>query len=405
MTAFEMEDLAARGALLVGILIVLSRLAKAALERLNLPNLLGYLFIGMALRLVEGTGLLRFVDGPQVLSFLAQLGIVALLFRIGLECTPKNLLRRLSGATRIWIANITLSLGAVLGVALFLLDWALLPSLFAAVALTATGIGVSVRIWRHTDRLGSAKGALMLDVAELDDLSGVVLLALLTALVPQLQAGLSADLVGPMALTLGLVLGKMALLALGGLLFAQYLEHPLTHWLHDLQPRPDLMISVLGIGLVGAGLAELLGFSAAIGAFFAGLIFSRDPLSVKIDASFDSLSDLFIPFFFLHVGFALDLSLLFGNLGAVLLLFAAAVVGKGLGSFMPVMNRLRPSRALTFAVALVPRSEITLLVMQRGLDLGVVSPDAFAVVVAVVILTMGTVPLALRLLLPPVTTT
>ncbi|MBB4089041.1 hypothetical protein [Salinibacter ruber] len=64
MTAFEMEDLAARGALLVGILIVLSRLAKAALERLNLPNLLGYLFIGMALRLVEGTGLLRFVDGP-----------------------------------------------------------------------------------------------------------------------------------------------------------------------------------------------------------------------------------------------------------------------------------------------------------------------------------------------------
>ena len=224
MTAFEMEDLAARGALLVGILIVLSRLAKAALERLNLPDLLGYLFIGMALRLVEGTGLLRFVDGPQVLSFLAQLGIVALLFRIGLECTPKNLLRRLSGATRIWIANITLSLGAVLGVALFLLDWAPLPSLFAAVALTATGIGVSVRIWRHTDRLGSAKGALMLDVAELDDLSGVVLLALLTALVPQLQAGLSADLVGPMALTLGLVLGKMALLALGGLLFAQYLE-------------------------------------------------------------------------------------------------------------------------------------------------------------------------------------
>ncbi|MCS4054872.1 cation:proton antiporter [Salinibacter ruber] len=389
-----MEDLAARGALLVGILIVLSRLAKAALERLNLPDLLGYLFIGMALRLVEGTSLLRFVDGPQVLSFLAQLGIVALLFRIGLECTPKNLLRRLSGATRIWIANITLSLGAVLGVALFLLDWALLPSLFAAVALTATGIGVSVRIWRHTDRLGSAKGALMLDVAELDDLSGVVLLALLTALVPQLQAGLSADLVGP-----------MALLALGGLLFAQYLEHPLTHWLHDIQPRPDLMISVLGIGLVGAGLAALLGFSAAIGAFFAGLIFSRDPLSVKIDASFDSLSDLFIPFFFLHVGFALDLSLLFGNLGAVLLLFAAAVVGKGLGSFMPVMNRLRPSSALTFAVALIPRSEITLLVMQRGLDLGVVSPDAFAVVVAVVILTMGTVPLALRLLLPPVTTT
>jgi Kef-type K+ transport system membrane component KefB len=67
--------------------------------------------------------------------FLAKLGVVALLFRIGLECNPKHLLRRLSGATRIWIANVTLSLGAVLTTALLLLDWALLPSLFAAVAL------------------------------------------------------------------------------------------------------------------------------------------------------------------------------------------------------------------------------------------------------------------------------
>ncbi|PSQ68367.1 MAG: cation:proton antiporter [Bacteroidetes bacterium QH_1_61_8] len=400
-----MEDLAAWGTLLVGLLIVLSLLSKAALEHLDLPDLLGYLLIGIGLRLFERTGPLVSINGSQLFPFLAKLGVVALLFRIGLECNPKHLLRRLSGATRIWIANVTLSLGAVLTTALLLLDWALLPSLFAAVALTATGIGVSVRVWRRTDQLGSAKGALMLDVAELDDLSGVVLLALLTALAPQLQSSISADLIGPMALTLGLTLGKIGLLGLGGLVFAQYLEHPLTHWLHDLQPRPDLMISVLGIGLVVAGLTALLGFSAAIGAFFAGLIFSRDPLSVKIDASFDSLHDLLVPFFFIYVGFALDLSVLLGNLGAVFLLFAAAVVGKGLGSFMPVMNRLRSSSALTFAVALIPRSEIPLLVMQRGLDLGVVSQDAFAVVVAVVILTMGTVPLALRLLLPNVATT
>jgi len=84
----------------------------------------------------------------------------------------------------------------------------------------------------------------------------------------------------------------------------------------------------------------------------------------------------------------------------VLLLPAAAVAGKGLGSFLPVRNRLRPRRTLVFAIALVPRSEITLLVMQRGLDLGVVSQDAFGGVVAVVTLTMVGVPLALRAMLP-----
>jgi Kef-type K+ transport system membrane component KefB len=226
-----------------------------------------------------------------------------------------------------------------------------------------------------------------------------VLLALLAALAPQLQSGVPADLVGPTALTLGYTLGKMALLMLGGFLFAQHLESPLTQQLHDLQPRPDMMISVLGVGLVVAGLTALLGFSAAIGGFFAGLIFSRDPLSVKIDASFDSLHDLFVPFFFVYVGSRIDLPILLGNLGPVLLLFAAVVVGKELGSFLPVMNRLRPGSALVFAIDLIPRSEITLLVMQRGLDLRAISQNAFGVVVAVVALTMVGVPLALQAML------
>ena len=122
-----MEDLAAWGTLLVGLLIVLSLLSKAALEHLDLPDLLGYLLIGIGLRLFERTGPLVSINGSQLFPFLAKLGVVALLFRIGLECNPKHLLRRLSGATRIWIANVTLSLGAVLTTALLLLDWALLP--------------------------------------------------------------------------------------------------------------------------------------------------------------------------------------------------------------------------------------------------------------------------------------
>jgi Kef-type K+ transport system membrane component KefB len=395
-------ELAAWEVLLVGVLIVLSILSKAALEQFNLPDLLGYLLLGVGLHVADSAWTLLTPRGRELLAFLAAFGVVALLFRIGLECHLEHLLRRLSGATVIWIVNVLVSLAAVLGATLGLLDWPLLPSLFATVALTATGVGVSVRVWRSTDHLGSAKGALMLDVAELDDLSGLVLLALLAALTPQFQAGVSTDLLGPMVLTLGYTLGKMALLVLGGFLFAHYLEFPLTHRLYDLQPRADMMISVLGIGLVVAGLTALFGFSAAIGGFFAGLIFSRDPLSVKIDASFDSLHDLLVPFFFIYVGFRIDLSILFGNLGPVLLLFAAAVVGKGLGSFLPVRNRLRPSSALAFAIALVPRSEITLLVMQRGLDLGIVSQEAFGVVVAVVALTMVAVPLALRLILPRV---
>jgi Kef-type K+ transport system membrane component KefB len=392
-------EITAWALLVLGGIIVLSILSKAVLERLGLPDLLGYLLIGVGLGFLHRAWPTVLPGDVQLLTFLAQIGVVALLFRIGLECEIEHLWKRLSGATWIWLSNVTASLVAVLVTTLVLLDWTLLPSLFVAVALTATGIGVSVRIWRNSDQLGSAKGALMLDVAEMDDLFGVVLLALLTALAPKLQHGWSADLVTPTLLTLGGTLGKMSVVALGGLAFARYLEHPLTHWLDDLQPRPDMMISVLGVGLVVAGLTALLGFSAAIGGFFAGLLFSEDPLAVKIDASFDSVHDLFVPFFFVFIGFSLDPTILAGALGPVLILLAAAVLGKGLGSFLPVARRLRPASALVFAVALLPRSEITLIVMERGLDLGVVSQETFGVVVAVVALTMVGVPLALRMLL------
>ncbi|MFB6249763.1 MAG: cation:proton antiporter [Salinibacter sp.] len=394
-------DLSAWPALLMGGIVVLCLLSKAFLEAADLPDLLGYLLIGIGLRAADATWGLLPAPAPRLLTVLAEVGVVALLFRIGLSRNVQNLLRRLPWATIIWLANALASLALGFGAAHYGLGWALLPSLFVAVALMATGIGVSVRVWRSVYRLDSARGALMLDVAELDDLSGVVLLALLTALVPPWQGQGTLPSAWTLAGTVAEVGAKLLLLTAGGVLFAQYVEGPLTRWLHDAQPRPDLMITVLGIGLLVAGLAALLGLSAALGGFFAGLLFSRDPRAVKVGASFDSLYDLFVPFFFVYVGFSLDPTSLVGRGPAVGLLLAAAVVGKGLGSFLPALGPLAPTEAAVFAVSLIPRSEITLLVLQRGLDLGVVPPAVFGPVVAVAAATMVGVPLALRLLLRP----
>lgn len=393
-------EIAAWKVLGIGLILLLSILSKVVLERLDLPDLLGYLLIGVALGELQPLWPQAIAAGSELLTFLAQFGVVALLFRIGLECNIGHLWRRLPGATRIWAVNVITSFGTVLGVGWILLEWPLLPCLFVAVALTSTGIGVSIRVWRSSDLLGSAKGALMLDVAEMDDVLGVMLLAILTALAPQLQQGWSTALITSTLFTLSLTLLKMGLLFLGGLLFAKYLEFPLTHWLDDSQPQADVTISVLGLALTVAGLTALLGFSAAIGGFFAGLIFSTDPLSVKIDSAFDSVHDLFVPFFFIFIGHSLNLSLLSGALIPVLLLLVAALLGKGVGTVLPAALQMKSSSALVFAVALVPRSEITLIVMQRGLDLGVVSAEMFGVVVAVVAITMVGVPITLRLLLP-----
>jgi len=151
-------DFVAWEVLLVGVLIVLSLLSKAALGRLDL---LGYLLVGVGLQMLDGVWPVVTTGSQQLLTFLAEFGVVALLFRVGLECNPKHLFRRFSGATVIWIVNVTASMGTVLGTALVLLDWALLPSLFAAVALTAVIAttydvltdhrGVADGYWSYTD--------------------------------------------------------------------------------------------------------------------------------------------------------------------------------------------------------------------------------------------------------------
>ena len=180
----------------------------------------------------------------------------------------------------------------------------------------------------------------MIDVAVIDDLTGVVLLALLTALLPHLRQGIGPALVWPALWTIGLVLLKMAGLLLVGLLFAKCVERPLMRLLRAVQFRSNTMVIVLGVALLVAGLTATLGFPVAIGGFFAGLLFSEDKHSVVIGGSFDSLYHLFAPFFFVGVGFALDLWRLTPTLGPALLLLAAAVVGKGLGSFVPARTTI-----------------------------------------------------------------
>lgn len=391
-------DPSALHALLVGSVIVLALLSAAGLKHLGLPDLLGYLALGVGLRTLDRIWGVVPPSSTNVLDFLSEFGIIVLLFQVGLQCNPKTLFHRLPGATLIAVVNIVVSGWLGFAAAHGLIGLPLVPSLFIAVALTTTSIGLSTRAWGAYRPLDSREGALMLDVAEIDDLTGVVMLALLTALLPYLEQDLGAALVWPALWSVSLVLIKMAGLALFGLLFARYGERPMMRLLRTLGLRSHLMLIVLGLALLVAGLTALLGVPVAIGGFFAGLLFSRDRHSVVIGNSFDSLYHLFVPFFFVGVGFALDLWRLGPTLVPALLLLGAAVIGKGVGSFLPACSRMPLPSAGLLAISLIPRSEITLVIMQRGLDLGAVSQDAFTAVVLVVLATMIGVPLLLLLL-------
>ncbi|MGY8771545.1 MAG: cation:proton antiporter, partial [Pirellulales bacterium] len=243
---------------------------------------------------------------PALIGFLADIGVIALLFRVGLESDLKGLLSQLHNVPGIWLGNVLLSgvLGYVASV--YLLELPLIPSLYIAVALTATSVAVPVAVWREAEALESPNGELMLDTAELDDVSAILLMSLLFAAVPVLQGGENGELLTTILTTGGILLLKLLLFGGCCYAFSLFVEHRLTHFYKRIKPMPDPMLMLVATGSVIAALAGLLGFSIALGAFFAGLIYSRDSEAITINRPFGVLYNLFTPFFFIVIGLHID---------------------------------------------------------------------------------------------------
>jgi Kef-type K+ transport system membrane component KefB len=389
--------------LLIGGLVAVATALRVLLDRTHFPALVGFMALGMLLRVADENWHFLSEQGDYALELLAELGIIVLLFRIGLESDLSSLRKQLGPASLVWAGNVALSGVPAYAVMTMVLGYGQIPSLIAAVALTATSIGVSLCMWRQQDALKSREGQLLTDVAELDDLSGIVLMALVLAVVPVLRdagdAG-HASLLQPLTSTGALLLAKFGIFAGSCVAFARYGEERLTLAFKRTASEPELMVLVAGIAILIAGFAAWLGFSAALGALFAGLAFSRDPEAVHIDAGFGGLHHLLAPFFFIGIGLALDPGALGSALGVAALLGAVAIAGKIVGAGLPALFLTGWSGAALIGVSLVPRAEITMIVMERGRQLGdwAVPPDLYAAFIAVSALTCILSPIALRTL-------
>ncbi len=385
--------------LLVAAVMLAALMAKAWLHRTPVPPLVGYLVIGVALRWVHDQWGLLSDHAFSILHFLGQIGLFALLFKVGLEANLQGLLSQIRRASMVWLANIAGTGALSFAAAHYLLGLETLPSLVLGVAFTATSVGVSAQMWDEAHALNSSNGELLLDVAELDDISAVVLMALLFGVLPDLRGGYHPALLPDLVVTAAWFALKLAGFGALCFLFSQYGERRLTRYFERLERPPEPMLMIAGVALLFAALAGLLGFSLAVGAFLAGLVFSRDPESLKLETSFIPLHDFFSPFFFIGIGLGVDPAVFHQALGLGLALFVVAVVGKLLSNGLPVWG-LTSSAAdgALLGVSMVPRAEIAMVIMHTGLQLGpwAVSPHLYAGVVVVVFLTCALCPLAVR---------
>lgn len=390
--------------LLVGIILVVAILTKAGLERWGLPAMVGYILLGLLIGQVDQQWHF-FADGErEVLRFLSELGIISLLFRVGLESKLDKLIRQVRRASLVWLSDIMVSGALGFSIAYWWLSLGLIPSLFIGIAMTATSIGISVSLWKDANALDSDNGELLVDVAEMDDISAVILMALLFAVAPVLHINPEANVFPLIIRTVGKFAFKAIVFGAFCFAFSRYIEKPMTQFFERLEPAPDPTIMVAGVGVIIAALAGLLGFSVAIGSFFAGLLFSRDPEAVKLEASFITIYEFFVPFFFIGIGLSIDLNAFPTALKLGSLLLIVATIGKLVGVMVPVWVTTGKTSALLLGISMVPRAEIMMIVMQHGQQLGkwAVPPAVFSAMIIVSAATSLGVPLALRPLLKEV---
>jgi len=378
----------------LGLLVVIlatAKIAGALAQWIGQPAVLGELVAGVFL----GVSVLGLIDrNNEVLHLLAELGVVILLFAIGLETDLKKLLRVGGAATVVAIVGVALPFA--LGFAVCrLLGLSNLVAVVAGASLTATSVGITARVLADLDRLQEPESQIILGAAVIDDVVGLVILAVVAGMTEGKEVTILS-----VAKTTAIAFGFLV----GTLLVGRLLVPPLVRAVSriNLPGTPTMLAVMVALGL--AWLASVAGSALIIGAFAAGLLLRETSQAHDVERGVAQLGHFFVPLFFVMVGAAVDLrvfnpmepanraTLLIGGL-----LIVAAVVGKFLAGHAPVWFRGNKN---VIGVGMIPRGEVGLIFAQMGLAAGVFDAGLFSAVTLMVMVTTFMAPPLLKLLFP-----
>lgn len=362
----------------VFVLFAAAKILGEVFEHFGQPAVVGELLGGV----LVGPHLLGFVgeDSEPVLELLAQLGVIILLFTVGLETSLGEL--RQVGRPALLVGSLGVAAPFALGAALMLgLGYERGDALFVAAAMVATSVGVTARVLRDLGAVRTPPGRVVLGAAVVDDVLALLILAVV--------GGLAAGDLSTVELTLT-VLEVLAFIVVVGAAGPRVVKR-VSEFAHlPIVPGSPLIFALLlTLGL--AALSETIGLAAIIGAFLAGLIFEFKKSEVK--SQVEPVYEFLVPFFFAVTGTRLDPAVFIDP--SVLGLAAAVTV---VATFTKLVAGYWGSRSLGRAdamlvgVGMVPRGEVGLIVASLGLGLGFISTDLYGVVVAMTIVTTLVTP-------------
>ncbi|HEX2253783.1 MAG TPA: cation:proton antiporter [Thermoanaerobaculia bacterium] len=392
---------------LLGLVIILlaAKLGGALFERFGQPAVLGELIFGVLLGnlTLVGYGGLEFLSTNLGIEILAQVGVVLLLFEVGLESNIQEMLSVGASSLLVAILGVVAPFFLGWGVSAWLLpDEELLVHLFIAATLCATSVGITARVLTDLGKVQARESKVILGAAVIDDILGLVILAVVTGTIAAANTG------GELAVTdIALIIVKAMLFLGGAVLLGGWISPRMFRLASKLRVRGMLLTLSLVFLFLLSWAADAIGLATIVGAFAAGLILDEVHYKDFLDRGDHTLEELIhpinlflVPVFFVLMGIKVDLSS-FAQveiLGFALLLSVAAIIGKMICAAGVVERGLD---RISVAVGMVPRGEVGLIFAGIGAGLvlhgePVISGAVFAAVVIMVIVTTLITPPALK---------
>jgi len=359
--------------------LLTAKLLGTLAQRLGQPAVLGELLAGVVLG-ASVFGLLN--PNDPAIEALSELGVIVLLFEIGLNTDLRSMTRVIGTATTVAIVGVVLPLALGYAALVGMLGLSQIPALVCAAALTATSVGISARVLSDIGQLKSREGQVVLGAAVLDDIAGLVVLSVVTGVLTGGSWSVSGIL-----LTTVISVGFVAAAVTVGPLLAR----PVFGWIQVIRAPGTLAVVALAFALILSAIAAGVGSAMILGAFAAGMILNTTIQRTEIERATTTTGHFLVPIFFASVGAAVKLSAFAesSTLAVAALLITMGVIGKFVAAYAPWW--FRGNKPL-IGVAMIPRGEVGLIFAQMGLATGSITQSQFSALTLMVLVTTFLAP-------------
>lgn len=348
------------------------------------PQVIGMLLLGIVL----GPTILHFIEPNEVISWIAQLGVLFLLFEAGLETNIEKLKADSRQAVLPATGGVILPFGLGFGLT-FLFTQNLIQSLIAGVIFTATSVSVSVMTLMDLNKLRSMEGRCIINAAIIDDIIGILLLTFVFGITGnQDSAGSSL----PVSLL------KIFIFFVLSFLIGLYILRPFFLNLKKILLDNVVISLAISVILLYSWFAEMTGLAAITGAFFAGLFLGQTQYKQIVQTGINNIGkSFFVDVFFVNIGLGLNLFAIEAKplylIFFVILAVLSKVFGCGLGA---LCTRFDAVRSFRIGVGMIPRGEVALIIANMALAKGIISADLLSATILMVIFSALITPLLLK---------